>query len=511
MENQFEPLDRGEVLSVNESVQILIGHQTFRVDELAQALKAQLLEHQIGGLTEQKTGWFNAEGAECQVLRYGAGNWQKGKVRISFEFCPEDANGFATAKTAVVSPPETTVATAPMGLRKETKPAESATVADESADFLEPADLLPEETFTVESETTEAGEDFLESVDLSSAEESDFTEEVEAIEESEDILASAEEPIMEELAGVEEELAPETEDIWAEKEELSELEGSSLVEAETEKLWLDEDNEGEEIAAEDDEIDMGGGLVEDIFDDAPDSSLLEEEDDEIDMGGELVEDIFDDAPDSSPLEEEDDEIDMGGELVEDIFDDAPDGAEEEEEDIDVDGGLVEDIFDDAPDGAEEEDLNIFAEASATTPTTDEVEAELEFGDEDIFAESLDDGEIEEASDSIFDTNAFEEEESSLEEDVFADVSDDELDLGDAFGSSDNINIPETENAEKTDDDINFEAEDEDELFSNIDDDLDWGASGDDELALDDSSESGAENEEEEAVLADIWQDIDEFS
>ncbi|MBP0022054.1 MAG: hypothetical protein J7647_31415, partial [Cyanobacteria bacterium SBLK] len=221
--------------------------------------------------------------------------------------------------------------------------------------------------------------------------------------------------------------------------------------------------------------------------------------------GGLVEDIFDDAPD----EKESEDIDVDGGLVEDIFDDAPD--EKESEDIDVDGELVEDIFDDAPDAAEEEELNIFAEASA--PTTDEMEAELEFGEEDIFAESLDAAEVEDTSDSIFDTNAFEEEEPSLAEDVFADVSDDELDLGDAFGSSDNINVPKTDNAKKTDDELDFESEDEDELFSSIDEDLDWEASGDDELALDDSLESNDSGEEndEEAVLADIWQDIDEFS
>ncbi|MGK7925502.1 MAG: hypothetical protein AB4290_09685, partial [Spirulina sp.] len=137
--------------------------------------------------------------------------------------------------------------------------------------------------------------------------------------------------------------------------------------------------------------------------------------------------------------------------------------------------------------------------------------ELEFGEEDLFAESLESQpEVEEASESIFDTNAFDEEEPSLAEDVFADVTDDELDLGDAFGSSEADNKPEA------DEDLAFEEEDEeeDELFSSIDEDLDWGTSEDDELAIDDASESGGsseENEEEEAVFADIWQDIDEFS
>ena len=487
MEKQFKPLDRGEVLSVSESVQILIGHSTFRVDELAQALKAQLLEHNIGGLTEEKTGWFNTEGAECQVLRYGAGNWQKGKVRISFEFCPNEPNGFPTAKTAVVSPPETTVATAPMGFREE------AIASDEVEEFLEPIELPPTDSSAAEMERGEEEEYLLESVELSGVE-SDDAEEFTPIEETEDLLASAEEPAMDELAGVEEEssvFAEETEDVWAEKEDTTDdLVGSSLVEAETEKLWFDEEetppDTTDSVTEEVEEFDEG--LVEDIFDDAPDTSPEAEESAELDEG--LVEDIFDDAPDESPFEEESEESD--GELVENIFD----GSDE----------------------IEEEEADIFAKAPATTPTIDETDTGLEFEEEDIFAESLatseSEPEVEDTSDSIFDTNAFDEEESSLAEEVFADVSDDELDLGDAFGSDEDLDLAQADNAPEVNEDLNFEDEEEDELFSSIDEDLDWGTSDDDELALDDSSESSdsaEDSEKEEAVFADIWQDIDEFS
>ena len=51
MNNQFKPLDGGEVLLVQDSVRFLIGHSTFRTDEFAKALKQQLIEHGIGGLT----------------------------------------------------------------------------------------------------------------------------------------------------------------------------------------------------------------------------------------------------------------------------------------------------------------------------------------------------------------------------------------------------------------------------------------------------------------------------
>ncbi|MGK7928478.1 MAG: KGK domain-containing protein, partial [Spirulina sp.] len=421
MEKQFEPLDRGEVLSVEESVQILIGHSTFRVDELAHALKAQLLEYNIGGLTEEKSGWFTAEGAECQVLRYGAGNWQKGKVRISFEFCPTlDSEIPIAARAAAISPPETTVPTESMALKEEVAPIEErlpeeAIVADEGEALLESVELPPTESFAAETAVMEAGieaeEELLESVGFANG---DREEGLDAIADSEELLISAEElakeSAMDELAGMEEETPPlseevEAEDMWVEKEELSELAGSSLVEAETEKLWFDEEEDKGKIQKTEreedrEELDVGEGLVEDIFDEAPDGSPFVEEREELDVGEGLVEDIFDEAPDDSPFGEEREELDADGGLVEDIFDEVPESSPfgedseeldadsglvedifdevpesspfgEESEELDADGGLVEDIFEDVSisDEVEGEDVDIFAEASATTPTT----------------------------------------------------------------------------------------------------------------------------------------------
>ncbi|MBD2741325.1 KGK domain-containing protein [Coleofasciculus sp. FACHB-1120] len=89
MDNQFDSLAKGEVLSVDESSQILIGHRTFRVGEFAEAIKTQL-EYGLGGWTEEKDGWFSDQGIPCEVLKFGSNGWQKGKVRFSLEFCPED-------------------------------------------------------------------------------------------------------------------------------------------------------------------------------------------------------------------------------------------------------------------------------------------------------------------------------------------------------------------------------------------------------------------------------------
>ena len=89
MDNRFEPLATGEVLSVDESAQFLIGHRTFRVGEIAEAIRMQL-EYGISGWSEQKNAWFSEEGIPCEVLRFTANGWQKGKVRINLEFCPQD-------------------------------------------------------------------------------------------------------------------------------------------------------------------------------------------------------------------------------------------------------------------------------------------------------------------------------------------------------------------------------------------------------------------------------------
>ncbi len=89
MDNRFEPLATGEVLSVDESAQFLIGHRTFRVGEIAEAIRMQL-EYGISGWSEQKNAWFSEDGIPCEVLRFTANGWQKGKVRINLEFCPQD-------------------------------------------------------------------------------------------------------------------------------------------------------------------------------------------------------------------------------------------------------------------------------------------------------------------------------------------------------------------------------------------------------------------------------------
>ncbi len=88
MDNQFEPLATGEVLSIDESAQVLIGHSTFRVGEFAEAIRKQLAY--LDEWTQDKNAWFSEDGIPCEVLRFTANGWQKGKVRINLEFCPQE-------------------------------------------------------------------------------------------------------------------------------------------------------------------------------------------------------------------------------------------------------------------------------------------------------------------------------------------------------------------------------------------------------------------------------------
>ena len=171
MDKRFEPLATGEVLSVDESVQILIGHRTFRVSELADAIKTQL-EYGIQGWTQDKDAWFSEEGIPCEVLRFTAQGWQKGKVRINLEFCPldpeEEAKGAAArlkekenstvAQPTVSETDELDFEESPLDMSDEFELEASAAVADDLD--LEESLISTEDEF--ELETPVAGIDELE-------------------------------------------------------------------------------------------------------------------------------------------------------------------------------------------------------------------------------------------------------------------------------------------------------------------------------------------------------------
>lgn len=110
MSNNFERLQSDEVLSVEDSWRIVINHPTFKTQELIQALLALLKNSDAvfqAGNPAIKMGWSH-QGVPAQVLRYGANGWQKGKVRISVEFCPDEpeVKKISTPKQPETSEPE---------------------------------------------------------------------------------------------------------------------------------------------------------------------------------------------------------------------------------------------------------------------------------------------------------------------------------------------------------------------------------------------------------------------
>jgi len=245
VDKQFEPLSEGEVLSVNDSAKFLIGHGTFRVGELADALRQQLLEKSIGGLTDTTQDWFTEDGIQCEALRFGATGWEKGKVRIHIEFCP--SNGAApeitpSPQAAKAAAPETTPSSADQ-TASETLGAATAMAAEELIETPAPETVVEEEAaddvFGESESTPEAEAD-----DLFGGEEEDT---------SDDLFGESEstpEAEADDLFGGEEEDAAD--DVFGESE--------STPEAEADDLFG-----GEE---EDTSDDLFGGEEEDTSDDS---------------------------------------------------------------------------------------------------------------------------------------------------------------------------------------------------------------------------------------------------
>lgn len=103
MSNKFEPLKENEIVSLDieaEKLRILLTQPTYKVREFLKALSIlidtydnTLQTYQTNNirykLTEAKADWFS-EGVNCEVLKLDAKGWQKGKVKLAIEFCPDE-------------------------------------------------------------------------------------------------------------------------------------------------------------------------------------------------------------------------------------------------------------------------------------------------------------------------------------------------------------------------------------------------------------------------------------
>lgn len=98
MSDRFESLESGEVVSIQHETQVLSGHRTFRSGELNDAIK-RCVEQAIAGWSEDKNDWFTDRGIDCEALRFGSKGWQKGRIRLSLEFCPDEPDLLALSSS----------------------------------------------------------------------------------------------------------------------------------------------------------------------------------------------------------------------------------------------------------------------------------------------------------------------------------------------------------------------------------------------------------------------------
>ncbi|MGL4501135.1 MAG: KGK domain-containing protein [Planktothrix sp.] len=89
MDNNCQILDYDEVVQIEEPLRILSNDPTCKIGEVIAALMSLL---KPAPPHNWKTPAQNPEqqGIQAQVLTYEAKGWQKGRIRIRIEFCPDE-------------------------------------------------------------------------------------------------------------------------------------------------------------------------------------------------------------------------------------------------------------------------------------------------------------------------------------------------------------------------------------------------------------------------------------
>ncbi|MDJ0690971.1 MAG: KGK domain-containing protein [Xenococcaceae cyanobacterium MO_188.B32] len=81
MENSKRLMHSNEVISVDRQDNVLMSHNTYKVEEFLHELGDRIGERNI-------KKWIDEE-VPCEVLTPNQG-WKKGKVKISLEFYPDE-------------------------------------------------------------------------------------------------------------------------------------------------------------------------------------------------------------------------------------------------------------------------------------------------------------------------------------------------------------------------------------------------------------------------------------
>ncbi|WP_414578941.1 KGK domain-containing protein [Anabaena sp. CCY 9402-a] len=85
MTDGFEILNHDEVVTIEpDTFNKLDIAKTFKVRDLITAIKEYI------GAEETSEANLYTQGLNCEVLKFTAQGWIKGKVRLALEFCPDE-------------------------------------------------------------------------------------------------------------------------------------------------------------------------------------------------------------------------------------------------------------------------------------------------------------------------------------------------------------------------------------------------------------------------------------
>jgi hypothetical protein len=85
MGDGFERLNHDEVVSIeSDTLNKLDIAKTFKVRDLITAIKEYI------GADGTPEANLYTQGINCEVLKFTAQGWKKGKVRLALEFCPDE-------------------------------------------------------------------------------------------------------------------------------------------------------------------------------------------------------------------------------------------------------------------------------------------------------------------------------------------------------------------------------------------------------------------------------------
>ncbi|BDA76012.1 hypothetical protein CAL7716_101780 (plasmid) [Calothrix sp. PCC 7716] len=91
MNDEFTPLNNGEIISFNFGNQLNLPSNGFSELQLKTQQFTEVITRRLNVTDNNNQSLFD-KGVNCEVIKFGASGWQKGKLRakIVLEFCPDE-------------------------------------------------------------------------------------------------------------------------------------------------------------------------------------------------------------------------------------------------------------------------------------------------------------------------------------------------------------------------------------------------------------------------------------